>query len=809
MPLVGPLFALDYLIHSFLFLLLVSSAIGHVHDEDALLHHDDRQAHPFNRYITPAFAPSPFGFSRSLSSDLKLTHHHQSPLRKDKELMRERERRRRHERVREEIERRERAERHHQSETLSSESPRISTTHTLSVVRSQKKDSPKSSPLLPILDPLDPYPVAPYVPRDTLSDPCSQLSQAPVPTHALVLACYNHFLHVPSAFNLTIHSILKTLPLYVFLDASSSPPPGSRVKPYNITQAIQSLVSRTSWPSARAALEALSDAFTPLNDGHTLFIPKCFRRIAYRQAIYPTASVDPETNGTHIHVGALSKLAPASWSSLLGAEIVTIDGEPAASHMWRYAQKHIGFFKDPVTRFTRAFASTAYHDSQWRVVPGLWAARTRPPREGSVIYGLRQAKSTGPIKNLTVPWDIALPKEGFTSAEDYWNKYCASPTNVTETVDIVSEAESTSSKRFPRPKSPTYPRGSMEGDVSLYKGETGERGSKEQEETKEEDKSDDLSSSPIPKAQPDQPILPSNDTSSSPPLSILPTIDQGHPPRRMSGGEGNDSSTRIPLLLKGSMALYTLTSAPYIGIIIVSTFTAITLEEQWTWREDFAQILQEFTRRRFTRLLLELGSNGGGNACLANEFLGALSPHTANSMSSIFPDLSYPFLKDARISPLLSQLVWSADSLKITSSTFSPTQYASYPSHRPFFSASSLMKPRALKGRADQGEYTQLFHDRCSLLPNNPIASAASRLSLPAHAIGIITDGMCASACGRVVIYLQGAHGVRTVVTTPIHDMSRSPVAFPASQVSGVPCGAQVLHVIHLSLTSRPSPLSV
>ncbi|RKP14686.1 hypothetical protein BJ684DRAFT_18928 [Piptocephalis cylindrospora] len=683
-----------------------------------------------------------------------------------------RERARLHEEKRERIERHRRAEEREQVEKNPSEAKSSKKPHQTSKVYHEEYAKPLS---LPGMDITALFPVAPFAPRDTLTDPCAQLSQAPEPTHALVLACYDHFLHVPAAFNLTVHSILATLPLYVFLDTASSPPPGSQVRAYNLPQVVQSLLGRLSWPSARAALEALSDAFIPLNDGHTTFTPKCFRRIAYRQPIYPIASVNPQTNDTIVHVGALSHKAPASWSSLLGAEIVTIDGEPATSHLWHYAQRNIGFFKDAATRFSRVFASLTYHDAQWYITPGLWADRTRPPREGAVTYGLRRAGSTDTVKNITIPWSITLPKDGFSSAEDYWTRYCAAEANVTETVDIVSEAESAASRKSHLRASSTA--GSIESNVVL-------RGNRVQTEGSDglgeggygDDKVEDLSSSPIPKARPDQPILVSNSTFSQTPLSA----GQDRMPRRMNDGKERPG-LRTPVILRDTMALYIMSSAPHVGILVISTFTANPLEEQWAWRNNLALIFREFSRRRLTHLLLELSSNGGGNACLANELLGALTPGT--SSSRVFPSLSHPFLKDTRISPLLDRLVRTAHTKDLSGSTFSPSYYSAYPSHKPFSSATALLRQRKSRGRTDAGKYTQLFHDSCPFLSDNPIALAASALSLPPQAIGILSDGMCASACGRVIIYTQSVHGIKTAVTTPIHNMPRSPVAFPASQV--------------------------
>jgi hypothetical protein len=254
------------------------------------------------------------------------------------------------------------------------------------------------------------------------SDPCTQLSFQP--NYNTARECLNSFPFDVEVFRHTMDVIKRTLQLNVYLDLARFPP-DPITPPYDLRKAVEAIAARENWSTEREWQEALMDAFIPMNDGHSQFIPYCFTRIVFRQPFIPIARMDG--NGvTRFYIGAVSVHAETKDEAYLGREITAIDDVPAKTYFESYAET-IGIFKNAASRFSELFAKRewSHDDMQWVMRLGYFSSRNRLPKTKSMKWTLTPTAATNQKKEEVIrDWIVVLPDEPFSNSVDFQIKFC-------------------------------------------------------------------------------------------------------------------------------------------------------------------------------------------------------------------------------------------------------------------------------------------------------------------------------------------------------------------------------------------------
>jgi hypothetical protein len=558
---------------------------------------------------------------------------------------------------------------------------------------------------------------------DRTVDWCARLAKQP--QHIYALRCLNSFPFDQRLFDETIESIRRTMPLIVFLDTARNTPDKQYQPDYDLQAKFDQIRKKRDWINDREWQERLSKAFLPMNDAHLSYSPLCYRQIYYRQPFYVSSYMD-EKRVTRFFVSALSSGAAPEDKAHIGREVLAVDGMPAHEHFYTYVSKRVGQYKDITARFTNLFArmQLSTNGKSWAVQPGSYSSRVRLPAAFEFTWTLAAGKGR-PKEDLVREWEVFLPKTPFKSAREYWEAFCVK-TKKPQTASINKDV----------PKPPPKP---VDSTITV---------------------------------------------------DFMHNITT-HPNRRPDQHADLYLDARpAPTLSFPGLALFFLKDAPQVAVLSVHTFSFSNSNDTLAWRKGLATIIEEIHARNAKRLLLDLSDNGGGNACLASELLAVLTPHS----DLPFPAVKKVFYKDQRLSPLMKLLIKTSIERNKDSSTFHPSWYTDVRTGKPF-NGWELVSPARRRPLATPGSdrdywsnqdkeyypYSQYFTDICYPPKDNPLGRV--RLGFPPSALGIISNGLCGSACGRVYHHLIQVSKVKDIVTGALRSPPRTGAGFPATQV--------------------------
>lgn len=309
--------------------------------------------------------------------------------------------------------------------------------------------------------------------------------------------------------------------------------------------------------TSREFQEAIYDAFVPLNDAHTGYLPNCYRQIAYAQPFYPVAHVGKDGK-TRLIIQAIGKNSP-EYDKYLGAELLLIDGKDAVKHIWDWSFKdNVGLNKDPMTRFNRALARMEVSGKgEWSPYAGDFMMRTKLPGNEYVSYAIKP--EGGAVEHVTVPWRVVLPSTRFENARWFWLAFCQYSEDFIKNDDrkLLVGAGGKDAPLLPNQQliSRLFPVGKSlvlapkDGDVKTA-------------------------------------FLPE-------PVQLEPSVVKG------------ESSIRKPIFVCQGLAFYTLESNDKIGVLVISTFSLYSREGS-VFRKTLADVFSYINKNNIKNLMLEL-----------------------------------------------------------------------------------------------------------------------------------------------------------------------------------------------------------
>ncbi|ORX94945.1 hypothetical protein K493DRAFT_407790 [Basidiobolus meristosporus CBS 931.73] len=242
-------------------------------------------------------------------------------------------------------------------------------------------------------------------------------------------SCYKNIPFVNSVREQTVANLAKALQFYVFKDVAKEGAQGVDLKKELEDIAMAEFLNDFQFQ------QRVQKIFTPLNDGHVWYQPKCYRSMNFIQAFPLTSYVD-SAGDQRVYIldqpvfrqGLYNKVREVTGvnvQNFLGMEVTEIDGVPVLEALQRFADEELGKTKDPQQRFEMLLANHALTSyGQWRSFFGYWASPGIVPDKSNVTYTL-QSPRHGSLK-VTIPW-IAIPQislKSFWSTFGYKRLYC-------------------------------------------------------------------------------------------------------------------------------------------------------------------------------------------------------------------------------------------------------------------------------------------------------------------------------------------------------------------------------------------------
>ncbi|KAI9230061.1 MAG: hypothetical protein DHS80DRAFT_21819 [Piptocephalis tieghemiana] len=630
--------------------------------------------------------------------------------------------------------------------------------------------------VIPILMVTGQAPTPLQAPTDRSKDPspCVRAFSQMQPTYEAIRECYRSIPYNKTLADQTVNAISSYMSLNVFGSLSSHPPDTSFAIPFDITATLDAhRSSARTFASDFDFQTSISGSLVAGNDGHMGYIPGCYGAFTFSQPLIPVALWDGTRH--RFMVGAVTDPS-SNYTSMVGAEIISIQGVPALKYFTDFANKYIGVSKDPLTRLTMAmgYPSQSPGDPSLGFNPGRWAGRRTLPETPEIQYELMpnitaSLKAVGgnasrlpanlqpyasihsrgkqpPLQTLRIPWITSLATEspnttpitmGITSTQRYWNIYCA-PSNY---------------------KSMSTHSGNNNKDSNA-------QGTWFYDEFA-------VSSGICEKAF--LPTVPSKDISSiMENVGLQDSMDKDMVDNSVTSTSSNaESGSSSSSFGKTNVTPYGMAFTILeggVGVIQISSMIRIDLN----WAKAFVQGAQSFEKAGVRKWIVDLSNNSGGVICTSQTLLSLLL--RSSRQGGVFPSTWNYYLSTIRSSPLMRQF-HDALAAKGLTGPFSPARYGDPRSGKTFTESSGWLNPGLhlpTTPTGPQGDpsitYTLPGASKCvmrntkaakqiqQMLANAPVPKAASDLV-------VLSNGYCGSACANLAEQLAD-HGVQTVLAS-------------------------------------------
>ncbi|KAI8840565.1 hypothetical protein BC829DRAFT_420762 [Chytridium lagenaria] len=283
-------------------------------------------------------------------------------------------------------------------------------------------------------------------------DPCAVLSYNGTVMANEVLACYASFQLSDSLRTEQIAAARSYLHLYPYLEIV-------KANGFDLLSSLSSLQNDTSIITEYALQSRITLLFNRLMDAHTVYNAVCFNVNQFIQpwviaANYPLGGGKPvlylrdtiaqgSTFGEDFaavypdrldlgnrFLDVWARVIGRDPSTLVGYEIVSVDGMDPVESVQAYADKYVGLSHVPETRFNYALASSHYFRGKLEVQDGPYFSTSMFTDDMHVsrTYVLRQPGSISPNSTITleVPWMafLAVKSSRPISSTRYYNALC-------------------------------------------------------------------------------------------------------------------------------------------------------------------------------------------------------------------------------------------------------------------------------------------------------------------------------------------------------------------------------------------------
>ena len=251
-----------------------------------------------------------------------------------------------------------------------------------------------------------------------------------------VLSCFYSVPFSESVRIQTLDTLNKTKELYAFVDIVHDSPDQENLPLSVDIQAELARIGRKQYTNDFDFHDDLRALYVRLGDAHTqYYAPICYRNFLIRQPIPPTYYVDDNNND----VIAVSRYMSQDLvdyfkatqnfdiTTLIGAEIVSINGVKAYDYFYEYALNNVGMSKDPSTRFHVTMTQPQPQPQMDVAASSYWQTRTKRnpmPESDSVRYVFHT--SAGQTLTRTFEWTF-VPLKSYNDQADFMKDYWAVP----------------------------------------------------------------------------------------------------------------------------------------------------------------------------------------------------------------------------------------------------------------------------------------------------------------------------------------------------------------------------------------------
>ncbi|KAG1455720.1 hypothetical protein G6F56_006999 [Rhizopus delemar] len=222
-----------------------------------------------------------------------------------------------------------------------------------------------------------------------------------------------------------------------------------------------------------------------------------------------------------------------------------------------------------------------------------------------------------------------------------------------------------------------------------------------------------------------------------------------------------------------------------VGVIDIQSFS-IASEDKDNFINDVISGLQDFEKNGIEKIILDLSSNGGGDAC-AGEFL-------ISTLFNSTPD----YLSDIKYSPFLERVVKKAKDQESTKWT----DYAS----KKYSGSSWFTKTTEYRRGEDTVKFSQPVTLSCSDW-NSDISTQYKNTKWSSSDVLILSDGRCGSTCAIVASRLHISHKVPAMGLGGIRGNRMQFASFPGGESDRLSSFLMDLEILGLTEDpDAPSP---
>ncbi|EIE88874.1 hypothetical protein G6F46_010241 [Rhizopus delemar] len=222
-----------------------------------------------------------------------------------------------------------------------------------------------------------------------------------------------------------------------------------------------------------------------------------------------------------------------------------------------------------------------------------------------------------------------------------------------------------------------------------------------------------------------------------------------------------------------------------VGVIDIQSFS-IASEDKDSFINDVITGFKRFEKKGIEKIILDLSSNGGGDAC-AGEFL-------ISTLFNSTPD----YMSDVKYSPFLERVVKKAYEQESTKWT----DYA----NKEFSGSSWFTKTKEYKRGQDTVKFSQPVTLSCNDW-NSDISQTYKNTKWAASDVLILSDGRCGSTCAIVASRLHLSHKVPAMGLGGIRGNRMQFASFPGGESDRLSSFLMDLEILGLTEDSdAPSP---
>ncbi|KAJ1554700.1 hypothetical protein HK096_002311 [Nowakowskiella sp. JEL0078] len=594
-----------------------------------------------------------------------------------------------------------------------------------------------------------------------------------------------------------LDTTLTLMALYPYFDVVSSSPEPHFPSKLNIKDRIEAIRSNlTVYKTERAFHEEISKIYVELRDAHSSY-SHCFSGFTWVQpwsivADYPNALL--ERNATELTKPRLSlnslvtdnflsrsrPLEIASFVSAflnslgfdpktyINATILEIDGQNVVDFVSNLASISNAFVKDDNARFNAIVSKSVFLYGKFVLQDGILSRQTFVPAKETRDYKLQFQNGT--TTTLSVPWFMLQPRliiSTYTSRQEFYQLFCLR-SEVPKGSYIVSNSTANFDQHNRRDDSPEMYQRELDPDFL----------------------SEDWNN----------PYLPDANSTLSRIVAKGQKLDKN---LKLSVSNSNrisgDNYTSFYILPDGKTAVWVFPTVSPSGITLSdgSRLSATSTEVE-NWLDNIALGFATLQRNGYTKLIIDVSSNGGGVVCYAQLIATILFNVVPRKL--LFKDIQFPVF-DMRSSDLLNTIAKASAS---TASSKTILQFYSSATKSPLQNPLSVWYTTRSPGPDNtKGAYTQQYGDTFCNIPSlvsSYVTAAKLQQSFwdPSN-IALLSDGVCGSACSFITRALVEQKKIRSYVYGGLTDNGKNNVAngvaytaFPWCGFDGGPVASEI-----------------